>query len=570
VISAQFHHSIDEAPASSRASSRLWAFARWTFMDRLLVVCIAAFGAVAMAALLIAPHFLIPAEDAVILFQYSRNLALHGAIAYIPHGVHAEGATDFLWMVMIALGIKLGANPLWFVAIINVMSLGGLAFILLRIAGERFRIVPACFIAGSFALFPQISAAAVGFSAFPFACMLAWLALVFLQKDDVATPAVALLLCLFRPDGIVFVVPLLCAALILYPNRFRRLKLDATLFVLPGLAYFLWRWHYFHSLLPLPFLVKSDTARVAHLLVPASFTQARLMLSFAAAVLCIALWKGLKDARNIAILLCFIVLPNLFYFSMRLDQDIGRRFFIYIPVGTAVLIAMNLQRLVLRSTVLLRVGFIAWLLFVQRVSFAEAATVWPYQFTNRKAIAEDLARLPHGTMIVTEAGILPYYSGWTAYDAWGLNTQSFATQLAQPSDVASINPDVMLVYNVTNTEQCAPQADWHVPYTDRTWDHMTRNLISGAPPASYDLQLLPFGNTATLIHGKHECWFVRRNSPLHDAVMGVLAAHGSITYERYRELNPLVAVSTQTITPVLPAHHRLHTMLGKLWHSVDE
>ncbi len=565
MISAPLQPSI----ANAEGSSSLRSFARWTLLDQFLVWGVAAYGAIATVALLIAPHVLIPAEDAVILFQYSRNLALNGAITYIPHGIHAEGATDFLWMLLISIGIKLGAQPLWFVAVINVLSLGSLAFILLRIAGERFRVLPACFIAGSFALFPQFSAAVVGFSVLPFACLLAWFALVFLQQDDVALPAVALLLCLFRPDGIVFAVPVLCAALILNPGRLRRLKLDAAFFVLPGLAYFLWRWHYFHSLLPLPFLVKSDTPRVAHLLVTSSFTQARLMLSFAALVLVVTLWKSLKDPRNLTILLCFVVLPNFFYFAMRLDQNIGRRFFIYLPVGVAVLIAMNWGLLLPRTGLLLRIGIVAWLFFVQRISFAEAAMIWPYQFTNRKAIGEDLARLPHGTMIVTEAGILPYYSGWAAYDAWGLNTQRFATHLAQPSDVASIDPDLMLVYNVNTAEQCVPQTDWRVPYTGRTWDHMTRNLISGAPPASYDLRLLPLGNTSTLVHGKHECWFIRRNSPLHDSIENVLAAHGSITYDRYRELNPLLTTSPQPELALHP-HSRLHTFVGKLWHSVDE
>ena len=59
------------------------------------MVLLAAYGAVVLLALLLAPLRFLPAEHAVILHQYSRNLALHGAIAYLPHGPRTEGATDF-------------------------------------------------------------------------------------------------------------------------------------------------------------------------------------------------------------------------------------------------------------------------------------------------------------------------------------------------------------------------------------------------------------------------------------------------------------------------------------------
>lgn len=561
----------------ANAPAAAGGLARWTVVDTVLMWLIAAWGAVATVALILIPRFGMPAEDAVILFQYSRNLALTGAITYIPHGVHAEGATDFLWMVLIAIAIKLGAHPFWFVAVCNVLSLAALAWLLLRIAGERFRIVPALFIAGYFALFPQISAAAGAFSVLPFACLLTLLALVFLRQNDVATPAVSLLVCLFRPDGVVFAIPLLCAALVLYPNRLHRFKLDAALFVLPGIAYFLWRWHYFHLLLPLPFLVKADAERVAHIFVVETVLNARLLLLFTATVLCIVLWNRLKDPQTLAILFCFLVLPNVFYLAMRLDQNAGRRFFIYLPVGLAILIAMNLRYLAPRSGLLLRVGVLAWIFFVQRVWIRDCEDVWAYQFDNRKSIGEDLSKIPHGTMIVTEAGVLTYYSGWTAYDAWGLNTERFARHFFQPSDIAAINPDFILEYSGLVDDECVVQPGWHTPYAERTWVNLSRNIFAGASPAVYDIRILPLGNVGTHPDAatlwqhrvKHECWFIRRDSPLHDSIVNILAAHGSITYDQYHQLPPINAAGPSTLNQA-PRHGKLHTLLGKIWHSVDE
>lgn len=75
-----------------------------------------------------------PAEDAVILHQYSRNLAETGTISYIPGGVHAEGATDFLWMLYIALGFKLHLSPTVSTAIANIICAFALSYVLLRLA----------------------------------------------------------------------------------------------------------------------------------------------------------------------------------------------------------------------------------------------------------------------------------------------------------------------------------------------------------------------------------------------------------------------------------------------------
>jgi len=310
-------------------------------IDWIALKLIAVWGALAAAALLVMPKFFLPAEDAAILFQYSRNLAHHGLISYNAAGPRAEGATDFAWMALLSLGMKLGLDPFWLIALINCACLVMLAVLVLKIAGQPLRSLALLFIMGAFALMPQIFAAASGFSVLPFECLLALLAWSFLNENDVAAPLVGLVLCLFRPDGVVFAVPLLLAALLVYPRRGRRLLLDVLLFVLPGFLYFLWRWHYFGEFLPLPFLVKSNAERVAHILVLSSLHGGAVSTLFVAVLLALALRGRLRQTRNLTLLLCLIVLPDLFYFSMRLDQNIGHRFFGYLPAAAALLPAAN-------------------------------------------------------------------------------------------------------------------------------------------------------------------------------------------------------------------------------------
>ena len=558
--------------------------ARWSVFDSLLVWVVSAVGAMAALALAFAPKFMFPAEDAVILFQYSRNLAETGAITFIPGGVHAEGATDFLWMVFLALGMKLGIDAFWLIALVNVVSIALLGVLLVKIAGCKVTPLPLLFVAGTMAIMPQIAAAALGFSVLPFAVLLVLMTWYFLQQNDVAVPISAIILCLFRPDGIVFAVPLMLAALILYPNRGRRLLLQTALFIVPGFLYFLWRWHYFGQMLPLTFLVKADNPRVARalgLFIYSSLHEGKLLSFFAIAILWFVLRGRLRDKRNQAVLLCLVVLPNLFYMAMRLDQNVGHRFYIYLPVGIAVLVAMNWQSLRAERAPLLRAGLLCWLIFPMAVWIDDTTQVWPHMFDNRTELAKELSQFK-GTMIISEAGVLPYYSRWTAYDAWGLNTDRFAHHLFQPSDVDSVHPDLLLVLpspvKGENNMACTPRADWQTPYQGRTWPALTRNVITGASTDKYESWIMPYGNSAYRAHyhlatylGRHECWFVRKDSPLRNSVEQVLARHEGVTREQFRATNPPPITSWPPPTPLKPILQRgplgiPKAIAGRVWH----
>jgi hypothetical protein len=543
----------------------------WTIFDSILVRIIAVYGAAAALFLLFAPKLFLPAEDAAILFQFSRNLAQTGAITFVPIGERAEGATDFAWMALISLGMKLHIDPLWLVALLNVFSMLLLAALLIRISGSRSTLPALFFVAGCFALMPQIVAAIGGFSTLPFSLILIYLIYCFIRRKDSATPLTGLLLCLLRPDGVVFVIPMLLAALIIYPGRPRRLLADLALFVLPGLIYFLWRWHYFGQLLPLPFLVKSNAPRIAHLFVATSLRQGWLFALFALIILWFVLRGRLGEARNRAVLLCIVVLPNLFYLAMRLDQNVGHRFFIYLPVGIALLIAMNWQQLRPRAAFLLRLGVVLWFVLLSRILVTEAKYAYVFQYDNRRAIAEEMAKLPHGKLILSEAGIVTYYSHWDVFDPWGLNTVAFAKRLFQPSDVETIKPDLILVYTGGDID-CFRHADWQVPYTDRTWKHMTRNVLAGAETGAYELWLLPADNTRYRARehmagwqGDQECWLIRRGTLDQTALEGILSRHGGLPEQQYREHVSVPETSTNNQSNAADHEKRSGLRLVKHW-----
>jgi hypothetical protein len=522
---------------------------RWLWFDRAVCFALAIYGVAVLLTLLAAPHFFLPAEDAVILHQYSRNLAEQGAITYYAGGPHAEGATDFAWMGLIAAGIRCGISPPVFTAVINFSTLLVLGLVMLRLAGLRITALRLLMIAGAAGLLPQIVAAAGGFAILPDALLLTLLAVSFARQRATLAAALGLVLCLFRPDGVVFVVPLLVCLLLRPDTRSARALRILLVFVLPGLAYFVWRMAYFHALFPLPFTVKSDVHRTLGVVVPHSFTSSLKYLFFDGALLLPLLWPGWVSRlrawppgyplqpNTVPLAISLLGVPTLFYWAMRLDQNVGDRFFFYLPLAAALLLALNWSALDdPRRRLILRIGCAAFLVFLLGPLLREFRSFRYYQFRDVQAIAADLRRLPaRGTLLTTEAGFITYGSGWVAYDAWGLNTERFAHRLVQPSDVVALHPD-LIVLHPDPPESCLPQPAWLPAYTLRSWPDMTRNLILGARDAGdYQLWLISYGSSFyrdrkhwRYGEGDRECFLVRESSPLFAGMVAVLKQHNAV------------------------------------------
>ncbi len=102
---------------------------------------------------------LLPAEDAVILYDYSKNLARSGVITYSTNTTPIEGATDFLWMLLISLGSFCGLDEFISAQILSFLGVSGLFYLLYQ-AG-----LPLALFALSFVLTPYLYATLFGFSA---------------------------------------------------------------------------------------------------------------------------------------------------------------------------------------------------------------------------------------------------------------------------------------------------------------------------------------------------------------------------------------------------------------------
>ena len=507
------------------------------WIDRGLVILLAVYGASVLLLLALASHFYLPAEDAVILHQYSLNLARHGAITYYAGGPHAEGATDFAWMILIAAGLRFGLNPMTLTAIVNVGSLLLLAVILLRLASLRLRPLYVLAAVGAAGAMPQIFAAASGFAVLPDALLLAALTYAVIRERSAAAALLALTFCLFRPDGFVFAGPLLGTLLLNREQRSRHALILALLFVLPGAVYFLWRAHYFGMLLPLPFYVKSDVKRQLGLIVPRSFSVSIKYLLFGGLLISPLFRKKLWEPLSRRLLIMLVLVPTLFYWSLRLDQNVGDRFFYYIPLAAALLLALHWPGLpAAQHRWYLRSAAALWFFLLHVPLMRELRTYRDYQFRNVQAVAQALGRLPtRGSLLTTESGFLAYGSGWIAQDAWGLNTAQYAKRLMQPNDVVAFRPD-LIVLHPDPGEPCVADPSWPLAYKERTWPHMTRNLLLGAKTIGhYQVWLLSYGSDFyrqrehwNYGQGDRECFLVHLDSPRSAGIIAALQASHAI------------------------------------------
>jgi hypothetical protein len=305
--------------------------------------------------------------------------------------------------------------------------------------------------------------------------------------------------------------------------------------LLPGAAYFLWRWHYFGEFWPLPFLVKSDTVRRYGLIGIGSLAGIFYFALPTSLLVGLGCGQATLRPRNAALVVSLLVVPTLFYTTMRLDQNFADRLFYYIPLSGMIMIAANWDRLAVRRPVLLIVGvgmLLLGTLLAGPFLFGGAALD---RENETIALATDFRGIK-GTLATSEAGRLPYYSDWRTIDLWGLNTPEFAHHFIQPADAVALDSDLVVLSVPGMSDGCWPHADWQTPYRTRGWGQMVANVVSGLQHRPYALYMVPYDGKEARQRlglapgqGRYDCYFVRDGARQRDAIVSVLSRHGALT-----------------------------------------
>lgn len=379
-------------------------------------------------------------EDAYILFTYSRNLAEAGQIAFDAFHGPAEGATDFLWMALIAGQVWLGVDPGLAAALLNALGAGLLLAAMQRVHAPGswraacVRLLPLVLIS------PMMGAALGGFSVLFYTGVYAQMLMALLRRRVHAAIVLGTLLCLIRPDAVILAAGALLPAI----HRFRydrRMWRLLALAALVGGGYFAWRVRYFGEWLPLPLLIKSQGDSLRE-----------------------SLWL------NGVVLLPFVHLPYLYWrFGSRLSrfdlgglllpaallwlalclahqsQNISHRF--QAPIMVSLLLVLLSLRLPTRGWFLVAVA--PFLLFGLKNLAAEGRYLVKPSYINTLpgALSHLPAMRPDLPIALTEAGRLPHYLPVRYLDLVGLNSRDVAVGGLTVEKLRAFGPALIFLHH---------------------------------------------------------------------------------------------------------------------------
>jgi arabinofuranosyltransferase len=404
-----------------------------------------AMGLAVATASFVARHLslpLSPMEDASMLLRYSQNLARgHGIVWNV--GEHpVEGATDFLYMVLIGAFSRLTRVDVKAVAAALLSVSQVLSVVVMYVGLRRLYRAPVLVAAGfaaTLGLGLGYHFVNTGFSA-PFYglfALLTWYVGTVCVQDGVTWRRAAwfavfgFITGLIRPDGVILAALMLCSTL--YGVRTRRLPLVVSfgaIFAVCGGIYFAWRLHYFGYPFPVPFYTKHSGGIQWANLKLSSREMVEMLLPFLPMA-----GLGLRSRsamRQLAIWLITVVPFTSVWVLISLENNHFSRFqYVMVPLSLFSLGGLvaawwrEIETTRPREAETLKSPLTAVLALVFVFAIFYNMHLYLKPFSNVGAQELGLRLQPYAaknySMVMTEAGDLPFYSEWRAVDEGGLN-----------------------------------------------------------------------------------------------------------------------------------------------------
>jgi arabinofuranosyltransferase len=415
-----------------------------------LVASLALIAAVVLYALRFVNFDIPPFEDAAMLMRYAEHLAQGHGIVWNIGDPPVDGATDFLFMVISAGLIKAGlpvgraVRVLGFAAHLATVLLVYWANRKLWHAGFSVAIFSALYAAVGTGL--AYVAAFFGTPVFALFAALTWtLGLLLIDREDpplrlaLLFALSGLLTGLLRPEGVILAGFMLVAIVVMKGWRASRqiIAVFVSVFLILGGAYFFWRWDYFGFPLPNPFYKKSGGFSQLGSLQGSWMNVLRLCAPFVAAYL-----TGLLSSRTTRRAIAFLVPVAAFasvFVLISDEMNYGARFqyalvpivlLSWVPLARPLAPAWGRsieqrEKRAWTAAALAVAGLLVLYSAIQNcfLTSAQQSCAAAYEADGRYEMGKILSDYQgKGYVLATsEAGLLPFYSKWTAIDAWGLN-----------------------------------------------------------------------------------------------------------------------------------------------------
>jgi hypothetical protein len=373
-------------------------------------------------------------DDAFIAYRYAENWAAGEGPVYNP-GERVEGYTSFLWVALLALGHRLGADTVLLSQVLGFVFAA--ATVVLVAACRRWLrdLDPATAVlllscCGVFTTWPRS-----GMETSLVTLLTTGFALLHLALVSAAPPVagrraamygmLGAVLVMTRPDTVILVG--LGWLDLIRRHRWREARGMALGFAVLYLPYFAWRWGYYGWLLPNTFyvkvgfgaaVVKRGLVYAGRFLIPAL----GLVVPIAAAL---AVRRGRAALARLALVGAFLLAHTAYVIAVGGDFTAAFRFFAPV-VPLLAIVAARAQRALFSVRA-------AMVVTVASCTYGVMATRWVREITHYmrgEKVAEQgeevgrwLARHapPDAVLATNTAGSIPYYSGLRTIDMLGLN-----------------------------------------------------------------------------------------------------------------------------------------------------
>jgi hypothetical protein len=419
-------------------------------------------------------------DDAFITFRYARNLASDLGPVFNP-GERVEGYTNFLWMIVMAVVIKLGGAPeLWSRVLSILFSVGTLIIFLHHISSSRrdrlLAFLFPAFLAFSAPFFVW-STGGLETAAFTFFILCAITSL--LRARDHSHGRLFLISSLFflaaalaRPEGIMLFALALAYIVVLAIKKEIPVT-SSLLFIIPFSllygTYFLWRWDFYGKLLPNTYYIKTpgfESIRqglqyYAQFVIRSSIWMPVVLVVYR---LIRTRFRALNDR-------CLFMLTVLLTYSLYVVFTGGDFMALSRFMMPLLPVVYLLSDELIRSSGLwltggkqrAAVGALVTLFVVANIYASQhARKVWHSNGIDSIGMLIDYAdkwsdighmmrqnSLPTDTLATTAAGIIPYYSGLYTIDILGLVASNISgyggtAGANRPGHSIHIDPDYLL------------------------------------------------------------------------------------------------------------------------------
>ena len=430
-------------------------------------------------------------DDAFITFRYSENFANGHGPVWNPGEDPVEGYTSFIWMVLMALLIRVGKDPVTSAKIISISAgafIIAVIYLYSRLKTES-RVISALAASG-LALSPAFAFNTIQGMETTFAALLVMCTVLFcMRMEEAPSHFVRIMFCLFlllacltRPDLIVFGSVLMIGMIGKHAGKDSRKELYSFLItavlvlLIPGLAYMAWRVNYYGYFFPNTFYIKqSGTAGVIPFLsLRGTEMSFHYLIEILSPYIILALYSltrentkwGLRFFKESAFLLgsllCFLALHCcinpiqgfLYRYQLPTLPALLILFALYMrgsPVPPLKAKGKQSERMKGGSKETKAFFGLALFAFVLLFPLHTMDDVM-YERRNRAhhdrvVIGKELRKLADDnyTMFVTESGALPYYSKWRAIDYLGLNSETIAHKGLTMEHLEEMKPHLIMV-----------------------------------------------------------------------------------------------------------------------------